>query len=177
MKKTILFSALALALAVSACNKGAETAQTTAADTTATAAAAPAATYEYYGDSIATAEAITVADLVSQTASQKDEDTLATRITGEIIESCGTKGCWVSVKAPNDEALTIRFKNYGFFVPTSGLEKKTLVAQGKSHWVVNSVEDLKAAAKEDGKSAKEIAAITKPERYLEFEASGVAIQN
>lgn len=168
---------LAATTAMISCNKPAETTNSGAADSTAKLDSATSATYEYYGDSIATADAISIADLYANTANQKDSDTLKTRITGEIVESCPNKGCWVSVKAPNDEVLVLRFKGYKFFVPTEGLGGKTLVAEGVSHWETTSVEDLKKEAKEAGKSAKEIAAITKPERYLEFLASGVAIKN
>jgi hypothetical protein len=142
---------------------------------TETAKAVPTKHYEFYGDSIATDGALSTTELFTNTATLPDKDSLQTKITGEIIESCGNKGCWVSIKAPNNESLTLRFKDYGFFVPTSGLEGKTLIADGVSRWEVTSVEDLKAEAKEEGKSAKEIAEITEPKKYLTFTASGVAI--
>jgi hypothetical protein len=176
IKQSLL--AIAIAATIMSCAKQEPAGETKLDSATSAAATMPepiAVKYEYYGDSIATNDAISTADLLSKTEGQKDEDTLQTRITGEIIESCANKGCWVSIKAPNNEQLTMRFKGYKFFVPTSGLEGKTLVADGISHWVVNSVADLKKEAKEEGKSKAEIAAITKPERYLEFTASGVAI--
>ena len=135
----------------------------------------PSKHYEFYGDSINTEGALSTSELFSKTANQTEKDSLVTKVTGEIVESCSNKGCWVSIKAPNKEVLTLRFKDYGFFVPTSGLEGKTLIADGVTRWEVTSVEELRADAKEEGKSAKEIASIKEPQKYLSFTASGVAI--
>lgn len=174
MKRIFLIALAAASISFASCNKAQD--ETATAEATATPAAT-GAKFEYYGDSIATTDAMTVAQLMEKAQPLADEDSVMARIEGEILESCANKGCWVSIKAPNDEALTIRFKNYGFFVPTEGLEKKTLVAEGRTKWVVSTVEELREEAKEEGKTAQEIAAITKPERTLQFIASGVAIRD
>ena len=43
------------------------------------------------------------------------------KIKGKILSSCPMKGCWMKVNVDND-TLLVRFKDYGFFVPKSGLE-------------------------------------------------------
>ena len=53
-----------------------------------------------------------------------EEGKISTKIEGTILETCAKKGCWIRLKADND-TLFVRFKDYGFFVPTSGVEGKT----------------------------------------------------
>ena len=48
-------------------------------------------------------------------------------LTGEIIQTCAKKGCWLKMKVPEGDTLMVRFRDYGFFVPRQGVEGKKAV--------------------------------------------------
>ena len=99
-----------------------------------------------------------------------------TTLTGEIIETCQKKGCWMNFDTGSD-TLFIKFRDYGFFVPTSGVGGKTAVVEGDLFLDTISVEMLKHYAEDAGKSADEIALITEPSYDVNFIADGVIIKN
>nr|WP_298999629.1 DUF4920 domain-containing protein [uncultured Allomuricauda sp.] len=103
-------------------------------------------------------------------------DTVQTRLSGKIKEVCQAKGCWMKVVLENDEEVFVRFKDYGFFVPTDSSDKN-VVMNGVVFASEMSVEDQKHYAKDRGDSPAEIAKITTPKKQLRFEANGVLIQN
>jgi hypothetical protein len=73
-------------------------------------------------------------------------------------------------------SLFVKFKDYAFFVPTSGLEGKSTIVNGKLSVDTLSVETLRHYAEDDGQSQKEILAIKEPKVTLSFLADGVYIQ-
>ena len=84
---------------------------------------------------------------------------------------------WAAMTPTADgRQMRVRFKDYAFFVPKD-ISGKTVVVNGWAHREAVSVSDLQHYAKDAGKSAKEVAAITKPEEQLNFEADGVLVQN
>ncbi len=101
-------------------------------------------------------------------------DSLVVKVTGTVSAVCQKKGCWLTIDRPNGEAMRVRFKDYGFFVPKD-CPGKTAILQGVAKRVITSVEELKHYAKDQGKSEEEIATITEPEESLEFIAEGVII--
>ena len=131
------------------------------------------AAYAGYGDAITADGAISM-DEFAKTAT--DKDSLATKVTAEIIESCSKKGCWMDVRMADGSAMKVRFRDYGFFVPTKGLEGKEVVMQGRAKKDVTDVAMLQHYAEDAGKSKEEIAAITEPEMSWTFEADGVLIK-
>ena len=102
-------------------------------------------------------------------------DSMAVKVECEIITSCTKKGCWMTVKLPDGNDMMVRFKDYGFFVPTEGLEGKKAIIQGHAVKEVTDVAALKHYAEDAGKSPEEIAKITEPEHNLMFLADGVLI--
>jgi hypothetical protein len=84
------------------------------------------------------------------------------------------KGCWMTIATANGKQMRVRFKDYGFFVPKD-ISGKTVVINGWAHRELVPVDDLRHYAKDAGKSAKDIAAITQPEQQLNFEADGVLV--
>ena len=40
------------------------------------------------------------------------------KITGKVTEVCQEKGCWMKIERENGEQLMVKFKDYGFFMPT-----------------------------------------------------------
>lgn len=129
--------------------------------------------YVSYGDAITADGAITMAEFAKAAA---DKDSLTTKLSAEIIESCSRKGCWMDVKMADGTPMKVRFRDYGFFVPTNGLEGKHVVMQGRAKKDVTDVAMLQHYAEDAGKSKAEIAAITEPETSWTFEADGVLIK-
>ncbi|MGY2134859.1 DUF4920 domain-containing protein [Hymenobacter sp. HD11105] len=124
-----------------------------------------------YGASITAADAIPVAQL-NQVLGTKDSAQV--KLIGKATEVCQAKGCWMTIATANGKQMRVRFKDYGFFVPKD-ISGKTVVINGWAHREMVPVDHLRHYAKDAGKSAKEIAAITKPEQQLNFEADGVLV--
>ena len=122
-------------------------------------------------------EIITTENIVNYSEAKKlvaDQGKISTKIQGTILETCAKKGCWIRLKADND-TLFVRFKDYGFFVPTSGVEGKTAILQGEATYETLEVEQVRHYAEDAGKSKEEIELITEPEYIFSFTASGVII--
>ena len=98
------------------------------------------------------------------------------KIEGTILSSCPKKGCWMQVKLDSD-TIQVTFKDYGFFVPKTGLENKKTILEGYPKQDTISIKMLKHFAEDAGKSQKEIDKITKPEYKISFIADGVIIKN
>ena len=98
------------------------------------------------------------------------------KIKGLVLSSCPKKGCWMEVKVELDTIL-VRFKDYGFFVPKSGLEKKETIIEGYPKQDTISVKMLKHYAEDAGKTKKEIDKITTPKYKISFIADGVIIRD
>jgi len=135
--------------------------------------AADTATYASYGDSITADGAISMDEFEKASA---NTDSLDTKVRAEIIESCSRKGCWMDVKMADGTPMKVRFEDYGFFVPTSGLEGKEVVMQGHAKKEVTDVAMLRHYAEDAGQSEEEIAEITEPETNWNFTATGVLIK-
>ena len=97
------------------------------------------------------------------------------KIKGKILSSCPMKGCWMKVNVDND-TLLVRFKDYGFFVPKSGLEGKSTILSGVISIDTLSVAQLKHYAEDAGKTIKEINLIKNPQLTLSVLADGVIIE-
>ena len=131
-------------------------------------------TANFYGKEFETVKkTVAVADVNDMLETQ---DKVQTQLTGEIKEVCQAKGCWMKVTLENDEEVFVRFKDYGFFVPTDSADKTT-VMNGVLFFEEMSVEDQKHYAQDRGASPDEIAKITTPKKLLRFEADGVLIQD
>ena len=98
------------------------------------------------------------------------------KIEGTILSSCPKKGCWMQVKI-NSDTIQVTFKDYGFFVPKTGLENKKTILEGYPKQDTISIKMLKHFAEDARKSQKEIDKITKPEYKISFIADGVIIKN
>ena len=97
------------------------------------------------------------------------------KLSGEIINVCPKKGCWMNLKVDED-TIFVKFKDYGFFVPKTGVDSKLAFISGNISKDTISVERLRHYAEDAGKSSEEIEKIVKPEFKLSFIADGVAIK-
>lgn len=125
-----------------------------------------------YGAPITADGAMSTADFAN---AMSQTDSMAVKLECEVITSCTKKGCWMTVQLPEGKQMMVRFKDYGFFVPTKGLEGKRAVLQGYATKEVVDVATLRHYAEDAGKSKEEIEKITQPEHNLMFLADGVLI--
>lgn len=162
------FSLAATLLTLAAC-------QTTPATETAATTAAPAATAaltgKTYGAAVTADGAKPLSELKQVLGTQ---DSAQVKLVGKADAVCQAKGCWMTMKTPEGQEMRVRFKDYAFFVPKD-ISGQTVVINGWAHREVVPVADLQHYAKDAGKSAAEIAAITQPEVQLNFEADGVLV--
>jgi len=126
---------------------------------------------EHFGDKINADGALSIAEFKDKI---KSSDSLNVKFKAVINEACQKKGCWMNVDLGNGEAMMVRFKDYGFFVPKD-CNGKTAVMSGVAFKETVSVEMLQHYAEDAGKSKEEIAKITQPESKISFEANGVLI--
>ena len=130
-----------------------------------------------YGDGVAAdAEVLAFADLLGAV---RERDSVTAVVRGEVVRVCRNKGCWMTLAPSADLAdgsaeLTVRFKDYGFFMPKD-LAGNAVVAEGTARRRVVPVEELRHYAEDAGESPEAIAAITEPEEELEFVATGVRV--
>ena len=96
-------------------------------------------------------------------------------IEGQIIDVCPKKGCWMNVKIDQDTVF-VKFRDYSFFVPNSGIQGKKVFMSGDIFRDTISIERLRHYAEDAKKSKKEILAITQPEYKINMIADAVAIK-
>lgn len=128
-----------------------------------------------YGVVITKDNAQSPADVERQMKAKNVAEMKNVKITGKVASVCKMKGCWMEVSKGNGETMRIRFKDYKFFVPRD-CENQTVYAQGIARFDTTSVAMLQHYAEDAGKTKAEIAAITKPEVSLTFEAEGVLFE-
>lgn len=125
-----------------------------------------------YGKAISKDGAISVQQLNSKFGA---DSTYTGKIQGEVVEVCKKKGCFIRIKRAGDgEPILVRFKDYGFFMPQD-IVGKTIVLEGQAKVKETSVAWLKHYAEDAGKSAEEIAKITKPKVDINIIADGVVV--
>lgn len=143
-----------------------------ASDQANSATAQDQAVLNFYGDTISPDGAVSTDQLV---AAMAKDGGFEGKVSTVIQETCQKKGCWMKVDVAGSDAMRVSFIDYGFFVPTGGVDGKEVIMQGKAYYDTTSVEMLRHFAEDAGKSEEEIASITEPEYALSFEATGVII--
>ncbi|MEM1325012.1 MAG: DUF4920 domain-containing protein [Bacteroidota bacterium] len=158
MIKNILFS-LAVAFTVFACSQ--KTTEQMTQDG-----------HQYFGEKIESDEAVSLAQLVNK---MEGVDSMQVKVRGTVEGVCQKKGCWMNiVSSETDEQMFVKFKDYGFFVPTD-IAGKEVIMDGYAFREVTSVDELRHYAEDDGKSPEEVAKITEPKEEFKFMASGVIL--
>ncbi|MCF6131876.1 DUF4920 domain-containing protein [Flavobacterium wongokense] len=130
--------------------------------------------YASFGEKFKVERVYNKAEMLKKYKKLKKGDTLTVQFESDIKSVCKKKGCWMKMQLAGDDDSFVRFKDYGFFVPLNADNSKAIV-KGKAFVDIVSVEELKHYAKDGGKSAAEIAKITKPETTYAFTADGVYI--
>ncbi|AEE18703.1 uncharacterized protein DUF4920 [Dokdonia sp. Hel_I_63] len=131
--------------------------------------------YVSYGAAISLENSLTKSEVAERYAALAEGDTAVVKFEAPINDVCASKGCWMRLDIADEEQVFVKFKDYGFFVPTDTKDGNAVV-EGKAYLEEVSVDELRHMAEDAGKSKEEIAAITKPERELRFMADGVLIK-
>lgn len=130
--------------------------------------------YKSYGAEITDQNLLTTTEVAERYAALEEGDTTRIKFKAPVDAVCAEKGCWMRLTIANEEEVFVKFKDYGFFVPTDTDGGEAIVA-GKAYLETVSVEELQHMAKDGGKSDEEIAAIVAPQRELRFMADGVLL--
>ena len=131
--------------------------------------------YAYFGDSISDDKAISNDEMMVQFDKLKAGDTLNVKFKSKIKSVCQKKGCWMTLVLPNEKEAFVKFKDYAFFVPKNAKDEEVIV-NGKAFVSIESVQELKHYAKDEGKSQAAIDSIVTPKTTYSFMADGVLIK-
>ncbi|MDP5078770.1 MAG: DUF4920 domain-containing protein [Nonlabens sp.] len=127
-----------------------------------------------YGAPVTVDGAMTAAALEKKFANLKEGDTLQVKVRGIMESVCVNKGCWADLKM-GDGTASVKFKDYGFFVPKNAAGKEAIF-NGIAFKSVTPVDELRHYAEDAGKSKEEIAAITEPKVTLSILADGALVE-
>ncbi|NNE78620.1 MAG: DUF4920 domain-containing protein [Pricia sp.] len=130
--------------------------------------------YAVFGDKIDAANALSDSEMANNYQKMAAADTLKSKFKATVSEVCQVKGCWMKLQLQNGQETMVRFKNYGFFVPTD-IKGNEVIVDGSAYVETICVNDQKHYAKDGGKSEEEIAKITQPQKSYGFEADGVLV--
>ena len=128
-------------------------------------------TGQSFGNGVKKGNVITAADVTKKLGKSNKKDM---KVTGEVVQVCQKKGCFMTLAMPNGETMFVNFKDYAFFMPKD-LAGRKVVIDGFAQKKETSVDDLKHFAADAKKSPEEIAKITAPKKEIVFEAKGVVI--
>lgn len=130
----------------------------------------PAASGVTYGAGASVENAIPANQLEKSLVKGKFEG----KIKGTVVEVCKEKGCWMKMENSNGDQIMVKFKDYGYFMPTD-ISGKNVVLDGEATIKEVSVKDLKHFAEDAGKTQEEIDQITKSKKEIIFVAKGVLV--
>lgn len=131
--------------------------------------------YALFGEKFNVTKILTKDQMLTKYKNLKKGDTIVVQFVSNIKAVCKKKGCWMKMELAGDDDSFVKFKDYSFFVPLNA-DNSTAIVNGKAFIDVVTVDELKHYAKDGGKSAAEIAKITKPEITYSFTADGVYIK-
>lgn len=128
-------------------------------------------TYSLHGSSFEVDPVISTKDF--SRLMTNGSDTVDMVIKGVIKQVCSKKGCWMRLPLSGEEDLMVRFKDYGFFVPTDASGE--VIIKGQAFKTQISVADLRHYAQDAAATEAEIVSITGPKNTHSFIAEGVLI--
>ncbi len=132
--------------------------------------------FDSYGAKISPKGSLSPAEMQQQYLALKPGDSLNAKFTATVKSVCKMKGCWMTLDLPEvEEGPTIKFRDYGFFVPKD-IAGREVIVEGIAFKEQVSVEEQKHLAEDAGKSPQEIAQISEPTTNLGFLADGVLIK-
>jgi hypothetical protein len=130
--------------------------------------------YATFGKEIMPNDALSAESMFEHYKTMKVGDSINSKMVAKVDEVCQAKGCWMTLNLDSGEQVMVKFKDYGFFMPKD-IAGKEVVINGVAYVNEVPVEEQRHYAEDAGKSAEEIAKITKPKRTFSFEADGVLL--
>jgi len=131
--------------------------------------------YAFFGDSITDDKAISNEEMLSKYDKLKPGDTINIKFKSKVKNVCQKKGCWMTLDLSSKKEVFVKFKDYAFFVPKNAQNQEVIV-NGKAFVSIETVEELKHYAKDEGKSQAAIDSIVAPKTNYSFMADGVLIK-
>lgn len=131
--------------------------------------------FAIFGDSITVENAISNQMMLDKYDKLKPGDTISIKFKSKINNVCQKKGCWMTLELPSGKEAFVKFKDYAFFIPKNAQNEEVIV-NGKAFVSIETVEELKHYAKDEGKSQAAIDSITVPKINYSFLADGVLIK-
>ena len=125
-----------------------------------------------FGQSIDTTSALTADQAVALLDSASSA---SCTVMGKVSDVCQAEGCWLKIERADGSGLLVLMKEHSFSVPKS-ISGKSVFVGGIITRDTTSVATLQEYAKEDGKTADEIAAITQPEIKPVIEPTGIIVR-
>lgn len=129
-----------------------------------------------FGTAISTKGSVSKHSMSETYSKLQPKDTVSSKFTATVVDVCKAKGCWMKLQLEDGKEAMVKFKDYGFFVPTD-ITGKEVVVNGLAFVEEMSVDDQRHFATDAGKSPEEIALINTPVKTYGFEADGVLILN
>ena len=130
--------------------------------------------YKLFGEKFEAKKVLTEKQMLKKYKNLKKGDSIAVQFVTNIKAVCKKKGCFMTLKMPDNSTMFVNFKDYAFFVPMNATNQNAIVS-GKAFVSVESVDELKHYAKDAGKSQAAIDSITQPKVTYSFMADGVLI--
>ena len=131
--------------------------------------------YALFGDKFKVTKIYTKNEMLKKYKKLKKGDTITVQFQSNIKQVCKKKGCWMKMELAGDNESFVKFKDYGFFIPTNS-QGFPITIEGVATLTETDVETLRHYAEDQGKSKEEVAAITSPKKEITFEASGALIK-
>ena len=129
--------------------------------------------FELFGDDLGKSEEIPFDALLANPTAYRGKQVIT---SGVVRQNCQKKGCWMDVRPADDRgatSLTVRFKDYGFFVPLDSRGARVRM-EGVTKVTTMTAEEVKhmedEGAEVSGKRADGSAEV------IEFTASGVEMR-
>lgn len=130
--------------------------------------------YATFGKQIIATDAVQASSMAAHYKTMKVGDSIDSKMIAQVNSVCQSKGCWMRLNLGNQNEVMVKFKDYAFFVPKD-IAGKNVIINGKAFVQEVSVDEQRHYAEDAGKSAEEIAQITKPKRTYSFQADGVLV--
>jgi len=95
------------------------------------------------------------------------------KVEGEITDVCQAKGCWLVV-TDGERAMRVKFKDYGFFVPTNASGKKVILEGIVENKTISEMHAQHLA--QESKEKVDPSTIKGPQQVIMIIATGVEIK-
>jgi hypothetical protein len=126
--------------------------------------------FDYFGAGVTLGSTVPADDVLAQPSEFGGK---ILRLTGKVDSVCAKKGCWMRI-GTSEKNILVRFREYGFFVPTDSAGREVIM-EGVASISEISVE-MRRHYLEDAGKPEEAAKVTEPETAVTFLATGVALK-